>query len=450
MDDEAIPATPLLLMLVPGRMKMPLRYVDVPVVILSPTFDSRAAWLCYSAAIAVGDRVERDVEAGTLPGGEVISSTLLETAVHGGAGGMHSPSSEWFSAAPGRVPGAIGDECVEVMTALLCDTAVRYGHSSALAGDMYGAGPSIARRASFCLSLWLQARAAEARPRVVPAVLKPFEAGWPLATALWVCVDVLEKSRLYLAAIKALEQLLACPYTPHRRGRWYNRLSIDLCHMVDNAGAARVCERGVRDQLVSAGDRVTLARRGAKLRRSFEAHADVVNVDSDAESDVDGDGEATKGFSGASGTAASDRPMSISVVVPGVAVASTPYSGVIHEHALRARGGQPTPTDVVVTDMVARPLNREVGKKSRFISARDSFNGAGGDAAAADAAAIGCAAARDSFFQDCHCHCLVTWDVDDYLTDFGIRGMPREDAAFRISVEQLALDHYRHVVCLWF
>lgn len=465
-DDDSLPPTPLLLCLIPGRMKMPLRYVDVPVVITAPTFASRAAWLCYSAACALGDALEQAADAGTLPPGVTVAAGPSVDAAAAAAaprepGPGPAAGREWFSAPPARAAGAVGDDTVEAMEGVLGGARPR----TALADEAYGPGPAIARRASYCLLLWARARAsgggggAGSGGVMVPDVLLPFEAGWPLATALWVCVDILERSRLYGAAIAALEQLLECPYTPHRRGRWYNRLSIDLCHVSDSAGAAGVCDRALRDARVSAGDRVTLARRGAKLRRALEASVEVVDVASDGEGDG---GVAAAGAREAddeddddaiTGAAHADRPGASSVIVPGAAQATTPYAAVIHEAALRARGGAPTPIDVTFTEIVARPLNREVGKKSRFISTRDALNGSGGGGGGGGSAATVPSDAAGSVpvdvLHEVDCACMQTWDADDYLADFGLRGLKSsDDSAFRISVEQLALEHYRCVVPL--
>lgn len=54
-------------------------------------------------------------------------------------------------------------------------------------------------------------------------------------------------------------------YTPHRRGRWWNRLSLDLAHTRRTACALWASREGLRDAGVRGGDRLALEKRVSML-----------------------------------------------------------------------------------------------------------------------------------------------------------------------------------------
>lgn len=150
----------------------------------------------------------------------------------------------------------------------------------------------------------------------VPEFLLQLDAGWVLASAVWEGIALLEKSRDYERAIEFLGQLLATRcvrvygdiwifyvremprglplpllvllvnfenitlemmtqaiiyvsslsrYTPHRRGRWWMRLSLDLAHTGRNRCALLAVREGLRDSQVRGGDRLALEKRVTML-----------------------------------------------------------------------------------------------------------------------------------------------------------------------------------------
>ncbi|CAM9426688.1 unnamed protein product, partial [Ectocarpus sp. 13 AM-2016] len=54
-------------------------------------------------------------------------------------------------------------------------------------------------------------------------------------------------------------------YTPHRRGRWWNRLSLDLAHAKRLPCALWASQEGLRDPQVRGGDRLALEKRASML-----------------------------------------------------------------------------------------------------------------------------------------------------------------------------------------
>lgn len=74
----------------------------------------------------------------------------------------------------------------------------------------------------------------------LPPHLWRFTAGSVLAGAIWEGVSALERHKEYALATLALLVLLNSPYTRHRRGRWWNRASLDLTHMKCEALALEV------------------------------------------------------------------------------------------------------------------------------------------------------------------------------------------------------------------
>ncbi|CAM9218865.1 unnamed protein product [Scytosiphon promiscuus] len=103
----------------------------------------------------------------------------------------------------------------------------------------------------------------------VPEFLLQLEAGWVLASAVWEGVALLERARDYERAVELLTQLLATRYTPHRRGRWWDRLSLDLAHTKRLACALWASQEGLNDPLVRGGDRLALEKRAAMLTTRY-------------------------------------------------------------------------------------------------------------------------------------------------------------------------------------
>ncbi len=61
--------------------------------------------------------------------------------------------------------------------------------------------------------------------------IQQFESGTTLSTGLWNGILIFEKDKCYMRAVLALMQLLQVGFTPHRRGKYWDRLRIDLTHL---------------------------------------------------------------------------------------------------------------------------------------------------------------------------------------------------------------------------
>jgi hypothetical protein len=81
----------------------------------------------------------------------------------------------------------------------------------------------------------------------------------------------MERNRYYVEAIGMLRQLLGTSHTPHRRGRWWLRLSLDLSHIGAPVEACAACMDAVEDRDVPPGDLIALQRRLVRLQRCVVA-----------------------------------------------------------------------------------------------------------------------------------------------------------------------------------
>ncbi|CAM9719348.1 unnamed protein product [Chrysoparadoxa australica] len=105
-----------------------------------------------------------------------------------------------------------------------------------------------------------------------PGFLLQLDGGWVLASVIWSTVDLLERARRYREAIQMLCCLLRTSYTPHRRGRWWNRLGIDLKHLKQKAASQAVYALGLCDKKVRGGDRLDLIKRIRRRDKGHEKH----------------------------------------------------------------------------------------------------------------------------------------------------------------------------------
>ncbi|KAK3254465.1 hypothetical protein CYMTET_36319 [Cymbomonas tetramitiformis] len=106
---------------------------------------------------------------------------------------------------------------------------------------------------------------AEAPPPV--PFLGRFRAEWVHARLVTHGVSLLEKRREYRRAVAVLRRLLAAPWCPDKRGNWWSRLSLDLEHLGSKEAALRAAETGLDDPAVRWGDRVGLQRRVVRLAK---------------------------------------------------------------------------------------------------------------------------------------------------------------------------------------
>ncbi|XP_057990758.1 fanconi-associated nuclease 1 homolog isoform X2 [Hevea brasiliensis] len=95
--------------------------------------------------------------------------------------------------------------------------------------------------------------------------LSRFSASWVYSKVVFLGISFLEHERRYKDAVNLLKQLLACFPCDGRRGYWTLRLSIDLEHMGCSNESLSVAEDGLLDPWVRAGSRMALQRRVLRL-----------------------------------------------------------------------------------------------------------------------------------------------------------------------------------------
>ena len=86
-----------------------------------------------------------------------------------------------------------------------------------------------------------------------PAFLSMMEAGYLLVSACHAHISTLEKEphKDYELTVLMLRLMLASPYSPNRRGKWYRRLSIDLdVHLKNDMQAIQCLKTSLKDPFV--------------------------------------------------------------------------------------------------------------------------------------------------------------------------------------------------------
>lgn len=102
--------------------------------------------------------------------------------------------------------------------------------------------------------------------------LHQFCPGSLYATLLWESIDPLERSRLYAHTIPFLVQLTSQSsstggrFTPHRCGRWWARMCLNLSHLGLHADAVAAADAALSHPDVRAGDRILVHCRAVRLR----------------------------------------------------------------------------------------------------------------------------------------------------------------------------------------
>ena len=96
---------------------------------------------------------------------------------------------------------------------------------------------------------------------LVPEYLLQFDAGAILTSIVWSSIEFFEKNKNYETAIEILTTLLSTFYWTRRRGKWYDRLSIDLLHLGKKEEALEVCIQALLEEEVGGGARITMMKR---------------------------------------------------------------------------------------------------------------------------------------------------------------------------------------------
>lgn len=106
--------------------------------------------------------------------------------------------------------------------------------------------------------------------RVLPEYLRRFTVGWVYTRILSQGVEILQRLHMYKEAVKELQTLLSQDvYCTDSRGRWWDRLALNLHQHLKNTKKAIDCIRnGLADPFVRTGHRLSLYQRALRIRDS--------------------------------------------------------------------------------------------------------------------------------------------------------------------------------------
>ncbi|KAM4661582.1 fanconi-associated nuclease 1 [Amazona ochrocephala] len=106
--------------------------------------------------------------------------------------------------------------------------------------------------------------------RVLPEYLRHFTVGWVYTRILSQGVEILQRLHMYEEAVEELQSLLSQDvYCTDSRGRWWDRLALNLHQHLKNTKKAIDCIRnGLADPFVRTGHRLSLYQRGLRIRDS--------------------------------------------------------------------------------------------------------------------------------------------------------------------------------------
>ncbi|XP_064013527.1 fanconi-associated nuclease 1 isoform X1 [Pogoniulus pusillus] len=106
--------------------------------------------------------------------------------------------------------------------------------------------------------------------RVLPECLRRFTVGWVYTRILSQGVEVLQRLHMYEEAVQELQALLSQDvYCTDSRGRWWDRLALNLHQHLKNTKKAVDCIRkGLADPFVRTGHQLALYQRALRIRDS--------------------------------------------------------------------------------------------------------------------------------------------------------------------------------------
>ncbi|NXO33082.1 FAN1 nuclease, partial [Locustella ochotensis] len=106
--------------------------------------------------------------------------------------------------------------------------------------------------------------------RGLPDYLRRFTVGWVYTRILSQGVEILQRLHKYKEAVQQLQSLLAQDvYCADSRGRWWDRLALNLHQHLKNTKKAIGCIwRGLADPAVRTGHRLSLCQRALRIRDS--------------------------------------------------------------------------------------------------------------------------------------------------------------------------------------
>ncbi|KFM08250.1 Fanconi-associated nuclease 1, partial [Aptenodytes forsteri] len=106
--------------------------------------------------------------------------------------------------------------------------------------------------------------------RILPEYLRHFTVGWVYTRILSQGVEILQRLHMYEEAVQELQTLLSQDvYCTDSRGRWWDRLALNLHQHLKNTKKAIDCIRnGLADPFVRTGHRLSLYQRALRIRDS--------------------------------------------------------------------------------------------------------------------------------------------------------------------------------------
>uniref|UniRef100_A0A3Q4GYP6 Fanconi-associated nuclease n=1 Tax=Neolamprologus brichardi TaxID=32507 RepID=A0A3Q4GYP6_NEOBR len=104
----------------------------------------------------------------------------------------------------------------------------------------------------------------------LPVFLRCFTAGWAYTRILSRGVEILQRLRRYEEAVEELRSLLLqSVYCPDSRGRWWDRLALNLHqHLKSHEQAICAIRDGLSDPLVRTGHKLALHQRAVRMKES--------------------------------------------------------------------------------------------------------------------------------------------------------------------------------------
>lgn len=104
----------------------------------------------------------------------------------------------------------------------------------------------------------------------LPVFLRCFTTGWAYTRVLSRGVEILQRLRRYEEAVKELRSLLCqTVYCPDSRGRWWDRLALNLQqHLKQPEQTISAIREGLSDPLVRTGHQLSLYQRAARMKES--------------------------------------------------------------------------------------------------------------------------------------------------------------------------------------
>uniref|UniRef100_A0AAQ6AIY7 Fanconi-associated nuclease n=1 Tax=Amphiprion ocellaris TaxID=80972 RepID=A0AAQ6AIY7_AMPOC len=104
----------------------------------------------------------------------------------------------------------------------------------------------------------------------LPVFLRSFTTGWAYTRILSRGVEILQRLRRYEEAVDELQSLLLqSVYCPDSRGRWWDRLALNLHqHLKKPEQAISAIREGLSDPLVRTGHKLALHQRAVRMKES--------------------------------------------------------------------------------------------------------------------------------------------------------------------------------------